>query len=69
MDSAQQIYATNQTTLSQTFRGSTNFRQWGRFKNAVYKTNPHTLEELKHNIRDGINNINRGELKHVWEIL
>ena len=43
----------------------TNFRQRGRLKNAVYKTNPRTLEELRHNIHDEINNINRGELQRV----
>ena len=32
-------------------------------KNAVYKTNSCTLEELKRNIRDEINNINRRELQ------
>ena len=32
-------------------------------KNAVYKTNPRTLEELKRNIRDEIDNINRRELQ------
>ena len=31
------------------------FCLWGRLKNAVYKTNPRTLEELKCNIRDEIN--------------
>ena len=36
----------------------------GRLKYAVYKTNPRTLEELKCNIRDEINNINR-ELQRV----
>ena len=41
------------------------FYLWGRLKNAVYKSNPHTLEELKCNIRDKINNINRGELQRV----
>ena len=34
-------------------------------KNAVYKTNPRTLEELKRNIRDEINNVNKGELQRV----
>ena len=33
--------------------------------NDVYKTNPRTLKELKHNIHDKINSINRGELKQV----
>ena len=37
----------------------------GRLKNVVYKINPRTLEELKHNIRNEINNINRGELQRV----
>ena len=41
------------------------FYLWGRLKNAVYKTNPSTLEELKRNIRDEINNIYRGELQRV----
>ena len=41
------------------------FYLWSILKNAVYKTNPHTLEELKRNIRDEINNINRGELQRV----
>ena len=40
------------------------FYVWGRLKNAVYKTNPPTLEELKRNIRDEIN-ITRGELQRV----
>ena len=39
------------------------FYLWGRLKNAVYKISPRTLEELKRNIRDEINNINRGELQ------
>ena len=38
---------------------------WGRLNNVVYKTNPCTLEELKHNISHEINNINRGELQWV----
>ena len=40
------------------------FYLWGILKNAVYKTNPRTLEELKHYIRDEIN-ISRGELQRV----
>ena len=39
-------------------------RSLRRLENAVYKTNPRTLEELKRNIRDEIN-INRGELQRV----
>ena len=36
----------------------------------VYRTNPRTLEELKRNIRDEINNINRGELQRVmWNFI
>ena len=42
-----------------------NFYLWGRLKDAVYKTYLCILEELKHNIRDEINNINRGELQRV----
>ena len=41
------------------------FYLWGRLKNAVYRTNPRTLEELKRNIRDEINNISRGELQRI----
>ena len=37
----------------------------GRLKNVVYKMNPRTLEKLKRNICDEINNINRGELQQV----
>ena len=43
------------------------FYLWGRLKNAVYKTNPCILEELKRNSHDEINNINRGELQQVME--
>ena len=31
----------------------------------MYEINPHTLEGLKRNIHDEINNINRGELQQV----
>ena len=41
------------------------FSLWGRLKNAMYKINPRTLEELKRNIRDEINIINRGKLQQV----
>ena len=41
------------------------FYLWGRLKNAVYKTNPCTLKELKHDIHNEINNIKRGEFKRV----
>ena len=40
------------------------FNLWVRLKNAVYKTNSGTLEELKRNIRDKIN-ISRGEQQLV----
>ena len=47
-----------------------NFYLWGRLKNAVHKTNPCTLEELKCNIRDEINNIDTVvEYSELWEIL
>ena len=36
-----------------------------RLKNAVYNTNPCTLEELKRNMREEINNISREELQRV----
>ena len=42
------------------------FYLWGILKN-VCKTNPRILEELKRNIHDEINNINRGELQRVME--
>ena len=41
-----------------------NFSLSSTLKNAVYKTNPRTLDELKHNICDEIN-ISRGELQPV----
>ena len=41
------------------------FYLWGRLKNIVYKTNPRTLVELKRNIHDEINIINRGEPQRV----
>ena len=42
---------------------------WGRLKNAVYKTNPRTLEEQKRNIRDKINNLIEEIYRELWEIL
>ena len=41
------------------------FYVWGRLKNSVHKTKARTLEELKRNTRDEINNINRGKLQRV----
>ena len=35
----------------------------------LYKTNPRSLEELKRNIRDEINNIKRGELERVGNFI
>lgn len=41
------------------------FYLWGNLKNKVYKSNPHTLEELKQNIRTEINAISEAELLRV----
>ena len=41
------------------------FNLWGNLKNKVYKTNPHTLDELKQNIRTEIYAISEAELS-VW---
>ena len=41
------------------------FYLWGNLKNKVYKTNPHTLDELKQNIRTQINAILQAELMRV----
>ena len=41
------------------------FYLWGNLKNKVYKTNPHTLDELKQNIRTEINAISEAELMSV----
>ena len=38
---------------------------WGNLKNKVYKTNPHTLDELTPNIRTEINAISEAELMRV----
>ena len=43
------------------------FYLWDILKNAVYKTNPRTVEELKPNFSNEIN-INRGELQRVMRI-
>ena len=42
-----------------------NFYLWGGLKNAVYKTNPCSQDELKHNIHDEINNIIREGLERI----
>ena len=43
---------------------------WDILKNAAYRTNPRTLEKLKRNIREEINNINRRELQRVmWNFI
>ncbi|KAJ9575347.1 hypothetical protein L9F63_025702, partial [Diploptera punctata] len=41
------------------------FYLWGSLKDKVYKTNPHTLEELKNNIRNEIRNLTVPELQRV----
>ena len=41
------------------------FYLWGMLKNKVYKTNPHTLNELKENIQTTIRSIMVEELVHV----
>jgi hypothetical protein len=41
------------------------FFLWRNLKQKVYKTNPHTIEELKENIRNEVSAISPGELKRV----
>ncbi|PSN46547.1 hypothetical protein C0J52_19601, partial [Blattella germanica] len=41
------------------------FYLWGKLKSVVYANNPHTLDELKENIRQEIRNISRDELLKV----
>jgi hypothetical protein len=41
------------------------FYLWGKLKDKVYVNNPHTLDELKDNIRVEISHITREELRHV----
>jgi hypothetical protein len=41
------------------------FYLWGKLKDKVYGKNPHTLDELKDNIRVKISHITREELRHV----
>ena len=41
------------------------FYLWGNLKNIIYKTNPHTIDELKQNIRTEINAISEAELMCV----
>jgi hypothetical protein len=41
------------------------FYLWGSLKDKVYKTNPHTLEELRNNIHHGISAISGEELHRV----
>jgi hypothetical protein len=38
------------------------FYLWGNLKQKVYKTNPHTIEEPKENIRNAVSAISPGEL-------
>jgi hypothetical protein len=42
---------------------------WGSLKDTVYETNPHTLEELRHNIRGEISTISGEELQRVNNIV
>ena len=42
------------------------FYLWGKLKGAVYANNPHTIEQLKDNIRETIHNIPREELERVF---
>jgi hypothetical protein len=41
------------------------FYLWGNLKQKVYKTNPHTIEELKENIRHELSAISLGEHQRV----
>jgi hypothetical protein len=41
------------------------FYLWGNLKQKVYKTNPHTIEEQKENIRNEVSAISPGELQRV----
>jgi inhibitor of nuclear factor kappa-B kinase subunit alpha len=41
------------------------FYLWGNLKQKVYKTNPHTIEELKENIRNEVSAISPSELQRV----
>jgi inhibitor of nuclear factor kappa-B kinase subunit alpha len=41
------------------------FYLWGNLKQKVYKTNSHTIEELKENIRNEVSAISPGELQRV----
>lgn len=44
---------------------SPDFFLWGYLKDIVYRSNPHTLQELKTNITNAINEIDRVKLKKV----
>jgi hypothetical protein len=41
------------------------FYLWGSLKGKVYKTNPHTLEETRHNFRRQISTVSGEELQRV----
>jgi hypothetical protein len=41
------------------------FYLWGNLEQKVYKTNPHTIEELKENVRNEVSAISPGELQRV----
>jgi inhibitor of nuclear factor kappa-B kinase subunit alpha len=45
------------------------FYLWGNLKQKVYKTNPHTIEELKENIRNEVSTIPPGELQVITNLV
>jgi hypothetical protein len=45
------------------------FYLWGNLKQKVYKTNPHTTEELKENIRNELSAISPGELRVITNLV
>ncbi|PSN41317.1 hypothetical protein C0J52_20243 [Blattella germanica] len=48
---------------------SPDLNPWGSLKLRVYRNNPHTLEELKNNIHDKIELINKNELQQLFNNL
>jgi Holliday junction resolvasome RuvABC ATP-dependent DNA helicase subunit len=45
------------------------FYLWGNLKQKVYKTNPHTIEELKENIRNEVSAISPGGLRVITNLV
>ena len=45
---------------------SPDLRPWGSLKSRVHRNNPHTLEELKNNIRGKIELITENELQQLF---